>query len=881
MAAFFGTPIDPAAVAASSGIVHGRQLTGSVGSSSGLAPALVPAHRAELGPITASRIAANKKQQVLDERGRPARLHGAFTGGFSAGYFNTVGSAEGWAPSQFVSSKNSRADTQRYAQSIRDFMDAEDEEEILGSAVSTKGGYEGVGGAGIKRGREVAEAEATAGPAASGGAAAGTHREPLIPGGIPAELIIPVSVPIGKQLLQACGWREGQPLGPRHGMDGSAASAALSAVPHQSRHHGGTASAAASSSPSAAAGAASASASERKTADAHAEDIEAEMEAMWREATSKPGTARWGLGYDPGSLRQREDATSQLLGPGTHGAGDAAAGGGEEEGALGRRRLHMSAALTGASSTAPVYGSNSAANASKRGKGLISFQLDDAEGDDDAGVYRQPSMLEYDIPSTRVRTGADAIAEERKQKNLLLTAGPSSAGGAMSSRVHGAGSSSGGGGRHGHLSLVDAARAGAVGSSSATSSGQHPLLLTSASEAESEEARKRKKALLHADGRRPLPGFHLATRMERSYVDFCEHHRPVPPPQGWLPMHRYDTDSPQAALSALPLYQRLGAQAAAATGPTSATAASSSRSEAGASVAAGAAPAPLLFLRPGSHSTSLVAPPSGIASAAPASFAAACTTTARGGPPVPPSTNPPYVQEQEQKQRQQQQQQRSSEDLWRDRFTTGSTITAAGDGSDGLTKASRDAPSSSSALHSTAATAPVQSSSSVPRVGTRITRAETTWLPTKLLLKRFNVPDPYTKKERERIESSNAAAAAAASRGAGAAAGGGGSEPHWFAGLGLGPRNPTGNAAAPQTPAPSQAEQLRQMAGLATAFAPTSAAGAIDPAAGAELHQSHPFAGMAAPEAARVAPTLAPILQDKPAQSLFDAIFGGDDDDDD
>jgi len=32
--------------------------------------------------------------QVRDERGRK-RLHGAFTGGFSAGYFNTVGSKEG------------------------------------------------------------------------------------------------------------------------------------------------------------------------------------------------------------------------------------------------------------------------------------------------------------------------------------------------------------------------------------------------------------------------------------------------------------------------------------------------------------------------------------------------------------------------------------------------------------------------------------------------------------------------------------------------------------------------------------------------------------------------------------------------------------------
>ena len=36
------------------------------------------------------------KEEVRDEKGRK-RLHGAFTGGFSAGYFNTVGSKEGMA----------------------------------------------------------------------------------------------------------------------------------------------------------------------------------------------------------------------------------------------------------------------------------------------------------------------------------------------------------------------------------------------------------------------------------------------------------------------------------------------------------------------------------------------------------------------------------------------------------------------------------------------------------------------------------------------------------------------------------------------------------------------------------------------------------------
>ena len=38
----------------------------------------------------------DKEHYVLDEQGR-RRFHGAFTGGFSAGYYNTVGTKEGWS----------------------------------------------------------------------------------------------------------------------------------------------------------------------------------------------------------------------------------------------------------------------------------------------------------------------------------------------------------------------------------------------------------------------------------------------------------------------------------------------------------------------------------------------------------------------------------------------------------------------------------------------------------------------------------------------------------------------------------------------------------------------------------------------------------------
>ncbi|PFH50306.1 hypothetical protein AMATHDRAFT_75708 [Amanita thiersii Skay4041] len=70
------------------------------------------------------------KQEVRDEKGR-RRLHGAFTGGFSAGYFNSVGSKEGWTPSTFVSSKSDRA--KKKASRPEDFMDEEDLQELRDS----------------------------------------------------------------------------------------------------------------------------------------------------------------------------------------------------------------------------------------------------------------------------------------------------------------------------------------------------------------------------------------------------------------------------------------------------------------------------------------------------------------------------------------------------------------------------------------------------------------------------------------------------------------------------------------------------------------------------------------------------------------------------
>uniref|UniRef100_A0A3P8X0E5 G-patch domain containing 1 n=1 Tax=Cynoglossus semilaevis TaxID=244447 RepID=A0A3P8X0E5_CYNSE len=63
------------------------------------------------------------EQTVKDEKGRYQRFHGAFTGGFSAGYYNTVGTKEGWTPSTFVSSRGQKAEICRAKP--EDFMDEE------------------------------------------------------------------------------------------------------------------------------------------------------------------------------------------------------------------------------------------------------------------------------------------------------------------------------------------------------------------------------------------------------------------------------------------------------------------------------------------------------------------------------------------------------------------------------------------------------------------------------------------------------------------------------------------------------------------------------------------------------------------------------------
>ncbi|XP_074067587.1 G patch domain-containing protein 1 isoform X2 [Macrotis lagotis] len=138
-------------------------------------------------------------QTVRDEKGRYKRFHGAFSGGFSAGYFNTVGSKEGWTPSTFISSRQNRAD--KAILGPEDFMDEEDLSEfgIAPKAIVTTDDFASKTKDRIReKARQLAAAVAP------------------IPGAtVLDDLIAPAKLSIGFELLKKMGWKEGQGVGPR------------------------------------------------------------------------------------------------------------------------------------------------------------------------------------------------------------------------------------------------------------------------------------------------------------------------------------------------------------------------------------------------------------------------------------------------------------------------------------------------------------------------------------------------------------------------------------------------------------------------------------------------------------------------------------------
>ncbi|KUJ20654.1 DUF1604-domain-containing protein [Mollisia scopiformis] len=129
------------------------------------------------------------KQEVRDERGLK-RLHGAFTGGFSAGYYNTVGSKEGWTPSTFVSSRtNRKKDGPKTAQQRpEDFMDEEDIADAEeGRRVETTQGFAGLG----------------------------STEDDAVRRGAFIDLFRVDGETVGVKLLRKMGWKEGQGIGPK------------------------------------------------------------------------------------------------------------------------------------------------------------------------------------------------------------------------------------------------------------------------------------------------------------------------------------------------------------------------------------------------------------------------------------------------------------------------------------------------------------------------------------------------------------------------------------------------------------------------------------------------------------------------------------------
>ncbi|KAI9342795.1 hypothetical protein DFJ73DRAFT_762131 [Zopfochytrium polystomum] len=160
-----------------------------------------------------------QERQARDERGRK-RLHGAFKGGFSAGYFNTVGSKEGWQPAEFKSSRSERG---KFEQKPEDFMDEDDladlEDERRVKATET---FDLLGGT---------EKELARRKAALHEMSKGSERLPRtskvvcltesssavggLSGKIADALIVPASGSIGVKLLRKMGWRDGQGVGPR------------------------------------------------------------------------------------------------------------------------------------------------------------------------------------------------------------------------------------------------------------------------------------------------------------------------------------------------------------------------------------------------------------------------------------------------------------------------------------------------------------------------------------------------------------------------------------------------------------------------------------------------------------------------------------------
>lgn len=138
-----------------------------------------------------------QEQTARDSKGR-LRFHGAFTGGFSAGYFNTVDTEQGWTPTTFQSSRSQKAEAV-VTQRPEDFMDDEDFSEygIAPKKIATTKSFTDAKND-HKRKADLDHVDGS-----------------LIGANVLADLIIPCRSSIGMRLLRKLGWKDGQGIGPR------------------------------------------------------------------------------------------------------------------------------------------------------------------------------------------------------------------------------------------------------------------------------------------------------------------------------------------------------------------------------------------------------------------------------------------------------------------------------------------------------------------------------------------------------------------------------------------------------------------------------------------------------------------------------------------
>ena len=168
-------------------------------------------------------------QIATDDKGR-RRFHGAFSGGFSAGYFNTVGSKDGWTPKNFKSTRsvqsqsaNRNSGQTTFQQTAQDFMDEDDiaafgiaPKKLQASSNFFQKTYAAKGHKASNESEDYFEKK-NARLTQISDIFRGSEQNSALPLGQPVfeQIFVPVKETIGVRLLREMGWKPGQGIGPR------------------------------------------------------------------------------------------------------------------------------------------------------------------------------------------------------------------------------------------------------------------------------------------------------------------------------------------------------------------------------------------------------------------------------------------------------------------------------------------------------------------------------------------------------------------------------------------------------------------------------------------------------------------------------------------